>query len=69
MKNEDSCHLLGISETQKSPKNVISFVTQLELEQRTLIIKSSLKSWEHYREQSSHASFVQIFRKCTGSKR
>jgi hypothetical protein len=37
MKNEDSCHLLGTYETRKSPKNVVSFVTQLELEQRTLI--------------------------------
>jgi hypothetical protein len=37
MKNEDTRHLLSTSETRKSPKNVINFVTQLELEQRTFI--------------------------------
>jgi hypothetical protein len=37
MKNEDTCHLLGNYETRKSLKNVISFVTQLELEKHTII--------------------------------
>jgi hypothetical protein len=45
MKNEDTRHLLGTSETRKNPKNVISFVTQLELEQRTFIWLNL--AWNH----------------------